>query len=243
MSQISTLVSLVKKELKAQGKTYVDVAKKLDLSEASVKRLFAEKNFTIQRMEMLAEFLGFELSELMALVEREQQQLSQLDKEQELEIANDIVLLLVTVCVMNNYKFEDILENYKLSETECIQKLAKLDKLKLIELLPNNRIKLLIAPNFKWLPRGPIQKFFQHKIQQEFFKSNFDKELEQLHVLNGMLSLDSIKIMQNKMQRLVKEFNDLIHDDKKLPLQDKVGITMVSAQRHWNYSVFDTYRK
>lgn len=242
MSQINTLITVIKKQLKAQGKTYADVAQVLELSEASVKRLFADKQFTLQRLETIVELLGFELSELMQLVVEQQQQLTQLAIEQEQEIANDLGLLLVTVAVMNHYSFQDILTQYNLSEAECIRKLAKLDRLKIIELLPNNRIKLLIAPNFSWLPKGPIQQFFQQKIQQDFFKSNFDQECEKLIVLNGVLSTRSVKEIQKKMRRLADDFNQLITQDKSSPIKDKIGISMVLAKRRWQYSIFEQFR-
>jgi len=242
MTQIPTLIDTVKKHLKAQGKTYAHVAQQLALSEASVKRLFAEQNFTLQRLEAIAELLGYDLAELLQLVSVQQQALAELSIEQEQEIASDIALLLVTVCVMNHYTFQDILDDYTFSETECIRKLAKLDRLKIIELLPNNRIKLLIAPNFKWRSKGPIQQFFQHKIQQDFFKSNFDRETEKLSVLNGVISHESINSLQKKMQRLAEDFNNLIREDKTLPTDQRVGMTMVLAARHWDYSIFETYR-
>jgi hypothetical protein len=37
-----------------------------------------------------------------------------------------------------------------LTESQCIQHLAKLEQLRLIELLPKNRIKVLVAYNFNW---------------------------------------------------------------------------------------------
>lgn len=239
MAQIPLIIDIVKKQLRAQGKTYADVAAQLNLSEASVKRLFAEQNFTLARLEAVALMLGYDLTELMALVSQTQQQLTELSVEQEKEIANDLGLLLVTVCVMNRYSFEDIIEDYSLSETECIQKLAKLDRLKLIELHPKNRIKLLISPNFKWRKRGPIQQFFQRHIQQEFFKSNFDKDTEKLSVLNGMLSMQSIKELQKKMQRLGDDFNQLIIDDADKHFKEKLGISLVMAERQWNFSIFN----
>jgi len=243
VTQLTTLIKVVKKQLRAQGKTYADVGAKLELSEASVKRLFSEKNFTLQRMESIGELVGLELSELLQIVAKEQQQLSELTLEQEQEIADDLPLLLVTVCVMNHYAFQEILDDYEISETECIRKLAKLDKLKLIELLPNNRIKLLIAPNFKWQKRGPIQQFFRRKIQRDFFRSDFDKETEKLSVLNGMLTFESVKKLQRRMTRLADDFNNLIREDAQHALEDKVGITLVMAKRQWDYSIFDRYNK
>ncbi len=46
MSQADSLIETLKRQLRAQGKTYADVAEWLALSEASVKRLFAEKHFS-----------------------------------------------------------------------------------------------------------------------------------------------------------------------------------------------------
>jgi len=243
MAQTSILINVLKRQLKAQGKTYTDVAVTLDLSEASVKRLFAEQNFTLQRLETIGELLGFELSDLMLLVLKQQSHLKQLSIQQEKEIAADIVLLLVTVCVINGYTLQDILDKYTIPETECVRKLAKLDRLKIIELQPNNRIKLLISPNFKWLTNGPIQQFFQQEIQQDFFNSTFNKETEKLVVLNGMLSIHSIKKLHKKIQSLTDEVNYLIKEDATLPINEKLGITMVMAERQWKYSIFDNYRK
>ena len=53
MAQVSSLIETLKKQLKAHGKTYADVAAALDLSEASVKRLFAEESFTLQRLSLV----------------------------------------------------------------------------------------------------------------------------------------------------------------------------------------------
>jgi DNA-binding Xre family transcriptional regulator len=62
MSQTNNLLLALKKQLRAQGKTYADVAQLLDLSEASVKRLFASQSFTLQRLEQLCDWLQIEFS-------------------------------------------------------------------------------------------------------------------------------------------------------------------------------------
>ncbi|MBN0987874.1 helix-turn-helix domain-containing protein [Amphritea pacifica] len=243
MAQTAALVQTLKKQLKAQGKTYLDVAQALDLSEASVKRLFSEQNFTLQRLETIAELAGLELTGLFRLMAQEQQRLTQLTREQEQEIASDLELLLVTVSVINGFSFSDIISHYDITEHECIQKLAKLDRLRIIELQPNNRIKLLIDPNFTWLANGPIQQFFQQKVEQDFFQSRFDKKHEKLIVLNGVLTPEANLAMQKKMERVAEEFNSLLRDDSPLPIDQKHGNTMVLAIRQWQYSLFKNYRK
>lgn len=243
MAQTAALVQTLKKQLKAQGKTYTDVAAALDLSEASVKRLFSEQNFTLQRLETISELAGLELSGLFQLMAKEQQRLTRLTREQEQEIASDLELLLVAVSVINGFSYTDIVTHYELDEHQCIRKLAQLDRLKIIELQPNNRVKLLVDPNFSWLPNGPIQQFFQQKVEQDFFRSRFDKQHEKLIVLNGVLTPQANLAMQKKMERIAEEFNSQIRDDAPLPMEQKHGNTMVLAIRQWQYSLFKNYRK
>ncbi len=238
MAQIPTLVTTLKKQLKAHGKTYADVAIVLGISESSVKRLFAEHNFTLQRLEAICHCINLQIGELIQLMMKDQPQLQQLTLEQENEIVADIKLLMVAVNVINGYSYRELVSELKLSGSECIQKLAKLDRLKIIDLLPNNRIKLLVAPNFRWLTNGPIQRFFHERVEQDFFRSRFDKNHEKLLVLNGLLSNASNGQMQKNMERLVREFNEVMQQDASLPMSEKHGTTMVLAIRHWQYQLF-----
>lgn len=243
MAQTQLLINTLKKQLKLKDKTYADVALCLGLSEASVKRLFAEQNFTLQRLERICDMLELEFAELVAQMTQDLQRISQLSEAQEREIANDVLLLLITVCVINGYRFQDIVQHYRITETQCVQKLAQLDRLKIIELLPNNRIKLRISANFSWLPNGPIQQFFHTRVQQDFFNSRFDKEHEKLLVINGLLSRQSNREFQKKLQRLVNEFDQINRDEAQLPIEERYGTTVVLAMREWQYSLFEQMSK
>ena len=137
----------------------------------------------------------------------------------------------------------DILRYYQIRETECIRHLAKLDRLKVIELLPNNRIKLRVATNFSWRENGPIQSFFQKKISQEFFNTRFSRDDECLIVLNGMFSSNSNAELQRKLNRLAREFDLLNNDDAVLDLKERNGATLVLAMRGWQYGLFKPFLK
>ena len=243
MAQTHHLIQTLKKALKAHGLTYSDIAKEIGMSEASIKRMFSEKNFTLKRLEQLCLCMDLELSDLLKLMQEEEQYLSKLSEEQEREIASDLTLLLVTVCALNRWTLNDITAHYKITETECIRYLAKLDKLKIIELLPKNRIKLLIASNFAWLENGPIQQFFQTKVEQDFFNTRFNKTNERLLVVNGMLAGNSNAVFQKKMEKLIMEFNDLNDSDAGLPLDERNGTTFVMAIRQWKYGLFEPMRR
>jgi len=238
MAQISPLLNTLKKALKAHGLTYLKIAEALELSEASVKRLFAEQTISLQRLEQICQLMEIEISDLVQMMNEQQPRLQNLSVEQEKEITQDLILLLVTVSVLNRWTLQNILTFYKLSEAECIQKLARLDKLKIIELLPKNKIKLLVAPNFSWRENGPIQQFFQEKIAAEYFKTKFKDEDECLIVLNGMLSSQSNGEFQRKLKKLARDFDDINNDDVSLPMEQRNGVTVVMAVRNWRYGLF-----
>ena len=244
MAQTNLLIDTLKLSLKAHGKTYADVSQHLQLSEASVKRLFSDRSFSLQRLDEICQMMNMEISDLVQQMnEQHTVHTTGLSIEQEKEIANDLGLLAVAVCVLNRWTMQNILDHYQLSETDCIGYLAKLDKLKLIELLPKNRVKLLVSANFKWQENGPIQCFFLDKLQADFFNSKFNKQNEKLIVINGMLVDSSNSVFQRKMDHLAKEFDELNNDDAGLAFEDRKGVSVVMAMRPWTYGLFDVIKK
>lgn len=243
MTQTAALLAALKKRLRAKGVTYAEVALALSLSEVSVKRLFAKQGFTLPRLEKVCELADVDLGELVEDMQRQQRQVEQLTEEQEAEIAADVLLLMVAVSVINGFSYAELLAHYQISESECIRKLAQLDRLKLIDLLPGNRIKLRVAPNFRWAANGPIQRFFLEYVEKDFFDSRFDSASEKLLVLNGLLSNVGNSALQEKMDKLSLEFNEQMKRDSHLPMADKHGTTMVIALRQWRYSLFEHYMK
>ena len=244
MAQTKQLIDSLKRALKAHGLSYIDVAQQLGLSEASVKRLFSESSFSLIRLDKVCQMMEMEISDIVLQMNNDfRSMLSGLSFEQEEEIAGDIALLLITVCVLNRWTMPQLIEHFHLSEHQCIRHLAVLDRLKVIELLAGNNIKLRVSANFKWLDNGPIQQFFQQKLAADFFESQFTQQQEQLVVINGMLSDSAMMIFHRKIEQLAREFNELNNEDAALPLKQKKGTTVVLAMRSWQYGLFESLRK
>ncbi len=241
MAQSAMLVTALKQQLKAQSKTYADVAKYLDLSEATVKRLFASGQFTLERLDKMLEMLGMDIADLVTAAQKDRRQTERLTVEQEEQIAADLELLLVAVSVINGFTFADLLQQYRLDQHRLIQKLAQLDRLKMIDLLPGNRIKLRIAPNFRWLANGPIQRFFLEKVERDFFNSQFDRETEKLLVFNALCSASTNREIQERMELFLQDITDLVNKDRVLPIQERHGNTLVLALRQWQSALFRNY--
>lgn len=243
MPQTDSLIETLKTCLKAGRKTYADVARVLHLSEASVKRLFARKDMTLERLDAIAQMLGLEISDIVQKMNDARERIESLTAQQEREITEDLKLMLVLVCMFNHWTLAQITEFYAIGEAECVGKLIRLDQLRLIELMPGNRLRLLVGQNFKWLKNGPIEHFFRKTIGKEFFDRGFEKSGESLQVLNGMLSPASRAEMERKSLKLAREFDELVRQDAGKPFAERHGATFVVAMRNWDYGLFEHMRR
>lgn len=243
MPQTQMLITTLKKTLKAQGLTYRDVATALGLSEASVKRLFAEQNFSLQRLESICQLAGMEISDLVREMEKSRQQVDELTDIQEQELVSDVRLLLIAFLVVNGWGFDDIVQHYRISEAEAIRYLARLDRIKLLDLLPHNRIKLRISAHFAWRRNGPIQQFFTAHLQDDFLKSKFDEHNESFQFLSGMLTQTCVNQLRQHLQQLAQEFHQYNLQERDKALEERHGYSLFLAFRPWRPDVFEKYRR
>jgi transcriptional regulator with XRE-family HTH domain len=238
MAQSAALIDVLKRELKARGVRYADLARHLHLSETSVKRLFSGRSFTLSRLDQICSYAGIDFPDLARALARQDVLVSQLTYEQEKEIVSDRKLFLVAVCVLNHVNAEQIVRKYDLSEAECVGLLARLDRLEFIELQPGNRVRLLVSRTFSWLPDGPIQRFFNEQAHNEFFRSRFDRADEFMLVVNGMLSRHSSAAVVERLKKVAREFSALHKDDMRLPLEQRSAMSVLVAIRHWELDAF-----
>ncbi len=243
MAQSSALVDVLKRELRARGVTYAQVARKLRLSEASIKRMFSKRDFTLKRLDEICQLTNADFSDLARILHQEEPLLSQLSWEQEKDIVSSGKLFLVAVCALNHATLEQIVAAYDIEKAECIQLLLRLDRLGFIQLQPNNRIKLLVSHNFSWMPDGPIQRFFNQQAHNEYFRSRFDRRHEYMVVVNGMLSRDSSAAMVSRLKRVAREFSELHSDDARLRRGGRSAMSVLVAIRHWELEAFAELRR
>jgi len=243
MARSKKLIATLKKELRQHGITYKQIAAALKLSEASIKNMFAKNHFSLERIDRICDLLDIEVSDLASLAENDAPTISQLSLQHEKELVSDIKLILVAYCVTNFWTLNDIIEQYDMTEAECIQHLAKLDRMKMIELQMNNRIRLLISSNFSWQTNGPIERFFRKQVQSQFFNGDFMNDGELRIVNNGNMGMLSRKRLVERLQSIGEYFEELNQDDRQLDMEDRLGTTMVLAIRPWAFQAFTDLEK
>ncbi|CAN5347185.1 helix-turn-helix transcriptional regulator [soil metagenome] len=237
------LLAALKRELRIRRITYRDVAEALELSEPSVKRLFSTGRFTLERLAQVAALLDLSLAELIAGAADARLRLHEMTVEQESTLVSDAKLLLIAVCVLNHWTAGDIVQRYRISEPECVQRLVRLDRMRLIDLLPGNRVRLNVARDFSWLPEGPISRFFRDGGEAEFLNGRFDVNGHVHLFVNGMLSQAAAGELQALLRRLRTQFDELHQESLKLPLEERHGTGLLLATRQWEPSMFAALRR
>jgi DNA-binding Xre family transcriptional regulator len=243
MAQIDLMVTELKRRLKDRKLTYAGIARSLQISESSVKRMFARKNMSLHRFEQICNLLDLEISDVVSTMHDKRSYLTQLTPDQEAALAADTRLLLMAYLVIHGWQLDEIVAEYDIDERDAERLLIRLSKIKLIELLPFNRFKLRTARNFTWRPDGPVRKFFEEQIQREFLHDDFAAELSRFRFVAGRLSRAAIVQLQHAIERIGSEFDQLVERDSGLPRTNRPIYAAVFAIRPWEYSEFEHLKR
>jgi len=241
MAQRSLIVSELKRSLREQGLTYAVVAMKLELSVASVKRLFSVGDLSLERVDQICELLQLEITDLLARA-RERPATKQLTLAQEQEIVADPKLFFIAWLVLNRTPLAEIAASYQFSERDVLRYLIKLDRLKVIELQPGNQVRLLVNRHFSWRAGGPVQRHIHDKLLREFTSSDFVGPHEEFFFHGGEVSDAGLNDLKRVLQNAARQSAEVIERDRA-PRADRHGTAFVLALRRWNYCGFTRFKR
>lgn len=246
MGQADDLVAALKRTLKARGMSYRMLAGELGLSEASVKRVFSNKTFSLDRLEAICRILQIELYDLVKMAKRRSSEESAfLTPEQDRTLASDEMLFTFFYLLLMGTSPGEICKRYRFTQAQSMQHLVRLDRLGLIELHPGDRIRFLVSKNVRWQDNGPLHSRYDGEIKKEFMNSDFAEDstggAQRIRLLNAELSDAAIKSLARKIDKWIAEFKDLAADT---PTGGRGrSIWFLLAYRPWTFSVMSRYRR
>jgi len=238
VSTTHDLVSALKAELKAAGITYAELAAQLGMAESSIKRIFAKADMPLSRIDEVLRVLKMDFAELARQVVDAQPQRRELTLEQETAVVADRKLMLLAICCVSQWTFEQMVATYSISDAECVRYLLQLDKLGFIELRPLNRYRLKVAKGFRWRPHGPVMAYFREHVADDYYSGGFDGEGETLMLVHGHISPAQAVSFVERLQRVGQDFAQQHLADQKLAAEQKRPYTLVVGMRSWLFAAF-----
>ena len=236
MTQTAELLGTLKKCLKAKGISYRELAAALNLSEASIKRLFSEQSFSLRRLEEVCRFLDMTVYDLARMTRlTPEDEATRLTLEQEEGLAEDLPALTYFYLLLTGRTAEKIAREFGLTDSQQNTLLVRLSRLKLVELYPNNSGRLLTHRRIDWRRDGPIRRQYQQQVQQAFFDTSFGARNESFRFLTGELSGASISVLERMFNRLERDFEELTELDIHVQNSKKKAYGLMIGFRPWTF--------
>ncbi|HET9668893.1 MAG TPA: helix-turn-helix transcriptional regulator [Casimicrobiaceae bacterium] len=237
MADTHAIVDALKKLLKTRGLTYAAVAQRIGLSEASMKRLFAEETFSLLRLGQLCDVLEIDFFDLAKLARGRSEVVREMSEAQEAALAADAKLLGVFYLLLSDWSAADILAGYVIEPPELTRLLVRLDRLALIELLPGDRIRLKVPKHVRLRFGGPIQRRHGKRVLDEFIAAEFDRVGGHFRFEYRELSKTSFALLTRRLERVTAEFLEFAELDASLPARRRESVGLVVAMRPWALSL------
>jgi DNA-binding Xre family transcriptional regulator len=216
--EVARLLATLKRCFKENGLTYKDVARSLSISEASVKRYFAGGTVTLTQLQRMCAIVRIAIGDLVELAASDSDQRAKdLSHQQEEGLARSALTSFVFYLIRHGWMAAEIRDELEMDEAEITTQLIRLEKLRLIDLLPANRVRFLTAKFPNWLPGGPIRRQFDRTLKSEFATLDY-------HAPGIFWELETVKLSRSSQARLqeltdgfMRAVRGLAEEDRKLP--------------------------
>ena len=236
------IVETLKKVLKARGMTYADLALALRVSTPTIKRLFSQRTFTLERLEEILKVLELDFHELARMSHGRRSGPVELSVEQESALAKDARLFSVFWLLCNEWRFDEIVSEFRLGAAHITSYFARLERLRLIDWRPGNRARLRVPKHYVWRTGGPLRKAYGLKVVTEFMRARFDAPHDAFHFEAQELSAESAIVVKRRLERVAAEINELVEIDAATPAKKRVTLGVLLACRPWSISIVHALR-
>jgi len=158
--QFPHLMEQLKLALKAQGLRNRDIAQRLGVSLATVKRWLTSDGINTRHLEDLCNLAKIDLLELLASSGKNAPgKIDQFTPSQERALGDDARLFFVFFSLLNGLSAEECRRELQLSAGSMDRILKQLSRLALIDVISSNHVRILTTRNVSWRKDGPLGKY------------------------------------------------------------------------------------
>lgn len=239
------IIKHLKTVLNDNGLTYAQFAKRLNLSEVTIKRIFSYKSsLTLEKIEKFCEVLNLDLFAVITQVKIKSQNKKQhLTLEQEKALDKSPKLLVYFYSLLAGSSSERIISNYNITPIESQKYLIELDRLGLIYLESNNKFKILTHPFVEWSENGPLNKKYEKDLRADFLNYISLKSNEWFLFKKAYLTTESLKLIRRQQDELLGKIKEYSEFDRATQPDRCESTTFLFAARNWIPTSIQKYKK
>jgi DNA-binding Xre family transcriptional regulator/DNA-binding MarR family transcriptional regulator len=215
MNDTHPIFLTLKKKLKARKVSYAELAARLGMSEANVKRIFSEESCSVARLAQICDAIDLSLGELMRSAENVEPESFTFTREVESFFADNLDYFVFFRQLENENSLRLIQEKNDLSPKEINRYLRKLEELGLIERHPGDRVKLRFK-GYLHLPKESrlMKKYFQRWVPHFFEKVMAPHEQHFAKIFSTGLSERNRKALVRDLEEISRKYQELGYFDQ-----------------------------
>lgn len=219
------LLKALREVLKAKKITYATLAKKLEVSEITVKRLFSSQTCTLQTLFKICDLIEVSFFDLASLAKQEREVECVLTLEQEKFFAANPAIFGIFRMLHRGIEPNVLGTQWKMTPQKLFRVLRKLEELNLLEVLPKNQVRMKVYGNIRFQHQGRLAKTILRS-QTIQFLDHVDVVLKNddvcMHSAEIELSDASISELVAEIHALGAKYRARAFRDKNLLSSDKL---------------------
>ncbi len=203
---IGKLLTALKEQLKAKGLGYRDVAQRMKVSEATIKRYFSGRGLSLAKLQTLAGAVGLDMLSLVLIAQGQDAVQRGLNKTQLTALSRRGPTNTVFFMLNAGWTPAQVAREFDLGD-QMDSILARLETWGLLRRLPGRAVKMLVSPDIEGNAYGQMKELAVESAQ-EFLRHTNPRTLDLDWVCLPMrLSADAAV----ELQYMIKRFHLDLH--------------------------------
>lgn len=229
----------LKTVLRARKITYAELARRLETSEPTIKRIFAARDDKLSRIVDICDALDLSLEDVVVQAKRTTVTPIGLGDRIEAQLADDPSLFNFFILLQDGMSGEDIAQQFKLKTGDCLRMGRKLEQLGLAEVQATGRIRMLLEHPIQFRRDGPLHRALM-KINLDFVRQVFlapDTDAAAFLTQSRRISDDTARHVLTELRKLNRELSEMARQDQlTLPVSQLKNHKLSLAWSHVQFS-------
>jgi len=222
--QRDSLFGVLKQVVKTRGYTYAKLASAMNCSELTLKRLFKDKDCKMSRLQEICAIVGMSLADLVDMQERMSSSAQYLPRSTEQAMADDPKIFVFLLLLVSWLDIKRIAIECNLTESQIYQQLRALEKLGVIELQADNKVKYLVSLPIRWRLDGPLNGLIK-QANMRYICHCIDEAANANYAFSSasrLMSAESAAQIQESLGQLKRDFDYLATQDQMFHPSDQL---------------------